>query len=310
MKTLQIKKLNKKLIVHYFYSIRNQRLIYRWITNLKYTLSYLIFVKNRSSNSIEVQIRKKILSDLRHNGIAFLTIEEFFPQTDYLHQMKAWLDRNEKNLVCKEKKKFLMSYHGNENSILDLDSNNPFINFYLSDPILRIVCDYLGYVPQLNYLTIEKTLVMQESSPVHSQKWHRDPEEQKMIKVFIYLNDVNEDNGPFFYVKGSQPSSKSKFRNIAPQYLPKGSYPDEVKVLDAIHPEAIVCAKGKTGTLIFCDTAGLHRGGFAVEGERIMSTAFFPSKKWSEPALLRKSKTYHLNSNSGLAKKILRNSFK
>lgn len=310
MKNTAKKKINKRVILHYFYLIRNQRFIFRWITNLKYTLMYLIFVKNRSNNLIEDQIRKKILSDLRQNGIAFSTIDEFFPQIDFLDQMKAWIDRNNKNLVYKEKKEFLMSYHGNADSILDLDSNNPFINFYLSVPILRIVCDYLGYIPQLNYLTIEKTLVMKESSPVHSQKWHRDPEEQKMIKVFIYLNDVNENNGPFFYINGSQPSSKSKFRNIAPQYLPKGSYPDEVKVMEAIQPEAIVCAKGKVGTLIFCDTAGLHRGGFAVDGERIMSTAFFPSRKWSAPALLRKSKTYQFNYNSSLAKKILQNSFK
>lgn len=76
----------------------------------------------------------------------------------------------------------------------------------------------------------------------------------------------------------------------------------------AIHPEAIVCAKGKAGTLIFCDTAGLHRGGFAVGRERIMSTGFFPSKKWSEPALIRKLETDNIYSYSGLAQKIIRNS--
>lgn len=302
--------LNRRQVKHFYYSIRNQILIYRWVTNLRNTFSYLIFVKNRFNNLPENQIIKRIVSDLRNNGIAFSSIDEFFPQSDYFQQMAAWLNKNEKNLVFKSKKKFLMSYHGNENSILDLDSNNPFINFYLSDYILKIVCDYLGYIPQLNYLTIEKTLVMNESSAVHSQLWHRDPEEQKMIKVFIYLNDVSENNGPFFYVKGSQPSGNSKMSKFAPQYLPKGSYPDEMTVMNTILSDAIVCATGKAGTIIFCDTAGLHKGGLAVEGERKMSTAFFPSKKWSEPALLRKSKTSQLNVKSDLAKKILKNSIK
>lgn len=178
------RKLNTKLIVHYYYSIRNQRSIYRWVTNFRHTLTYLLFVKNYSSKT-KNKVKRKILSDLKHHGIAFSTIDEIFPQADYLNQMESWLNQNEKNLVLKNKKKFLMSYHGNENSILDLDSNNPFINFYLSDRILRIVCDYLGYIPQLNYLTIEKTLVVGESSPADSQNWHRDPEEQKMLKVFI-----------------------------------------------------------------------------------------------------------------------------
>jgi hypothetical protein len=151
---------------------------------------------------------------------------------------------------------------------------------------------------------------MKEPSAMHSQLWHRDPEEKKMIKVFIYLNDVNENNGPFFYVKGSQPSGKSKISKFAPQYLPKGSYPDEATVKNTILLDQIVCAKGKAGTIIFCDTAGLHKGGFAVEGERKMSTGFFPSKKWSEPALIEKSKTFQFVFKSDLAKKILKNSIK
>jgi len=308
MQVIKTGKFIKKIIVHYFYSIRNQRFIYRWITNLKDTLAYLIFVKNYASKTDD-KIRRKVLSDLKLYGIAFLAIDDIFPETDYLYRMKNWLNQNEINLVLKRNKKFLMSYHGNENSILDLDTNNPFIDFYLSDPILTIVCDYLGYVPQLNYLRIEKTLVMAGSGPQDSQNWHRDPEEQKMIKVFIYLNEVNENNGPFFYIKGSQPSSKSSIRTIAPQYLPQGSYPAEATVKQAIDLETIVCAKGKSGTIIFCDTAGLHRGGFAVGSERIMSTAFFPSKKWSEPAALRKSEKNHFDTYSGLAKKILQNSF-
>jgi len=138
---------------------------------------------------------------------------------------------------------------------------------------------------------------------MHSQLWHRDLEEKKMIKVFIYLNDVNENNGPFFYVKGSQPSGKSKISKFAPQYLPKGSYPDEATVKNTILLDQIVCAKGKAGTIIFCDTAGLHKGGFVVEGERKMITGFFPSKKWSEPALIEKSKTVQFVFKSDLAKK-------
>ncbi len=39
---------------------------------------------------------------------------------------------------------------------------------------------------------------------------------------------------------------------------------------------------GSKGSVIFCDTSGLHRGGFAKSQQRVMATGFFPSKKYSE----------------------------
>ena len=39
-----------------------------------------------------------------------------------------------------------------------------------------------------------------------------------------------------------------------------------------IPPEAIKTFTGKAGTMIFCDTSGLHQGGYATGKERIMST--------------------------------------
>ena len=39
---------------------------------------------------------------------------------------------------------------------------------------------------------------------------------------------------------------------------------------------------GKAGTMIFCDTAGIHRGGYATKNERIMFTAGYrtPASPW------------------------------
>ena len=47
---------------------------------------------------------------------------------------------------------------------------------------------------------------------------------------------------------------------------------------DQIIPrEDVAVMVGKAGTLIFCDTTGLHRGGFAVEGHRLMYTSVYAS---------------------------------
>ena len=61
------------------------------------------------------------------------------------------------------------------------------------------------------------------SEAVSSQRWHRDPEDRKLCKVFIYLNDVDENAGHFTYVKGSH--YLGKWGKLFPQKPPKGFYP-------------------------------------------------------------------------------------
>ena len=39
---------------------------------------------------------------------------------------------------------------------------------------------------------------------IHSQRWHRDQEDFKLMKVFILLNDIGEDNGPTEFIKQTQ----------------------------------------------------------------------------------------------------------
>jgi hypothetical protein len=149
------------------------------------------------------------------------------------------------------------------------------------EKILQIVISYLGYIPELYEIYIEKTVPVGDASPEYSQNWHRDPEEKKTLKVFLYLSDVNSDCGPFTYILRSQPTGKSKLSKLYPQKLPHGSYPDAEDVKNSVGDNSYLVATGEIGTLIFCDTAGLHRGGHATKHHRIMSTAHFPSKRYS-----------------------------
>jgi hypothetical protein len=103
----------------------------------------------------------------------------------------------------------------------------------------------------------------------------------------MYLNDVDEFAGPFTYVRGSQPTSKNSYSKLFRQKLPWGSYPEESAVLAKTSSEDQFVATGSAGTIIFCDTAGLHRGGFAKTKERVMATGFFPSHFYTESRLFQ-----------------------
>jgi hypothetical protein len=117
--------------------------------------------------------------------------------------------------------------------------------------------------------------------PIASQNWHRDGEDRQVLKIFIYLNDVDEETGPFMYVKES--IKGLKYGKLFPQRPPEGSYPNE-SVDKAVSPEDIKLCLGKAGTVIFCDTTGLHRGGYAFSKERTMFTASYQAS--SSVALL------------------------
>ena len=94
-----------------------------------------------------------------------------------------------------------------------------------------------------------------------------------MCKFFIYLNDVDETSGPFTYVKGS--NLGGRWRNVYPQRPPMGSYPLAGAVDAVVSATDVRPCTGKAGTVIFADTSGLHKGGYATAKERIMFMAGF-----------------------------------
>lgn len=290
----------------YYFPFRNSLLVYKYVVNFIYVIKWAnLRSKHKALNS---PISARIIRDLNSQGIAFAKLDEIFPKENFLKTMQSWVAANEKNLRSKSKKKFLLSYFHREDNIVELDLRNPFFSFYLSNEIIYLVSSYLGYIPQFNYLLVEKTIpIEKDSQSTFSQNWHRDPEEKKTLKVFIYLNEVTIDNGPFVYIKKSQPSGKGVLTKVAPQILPYGSYPEESLISSLVKDEDLVTAVGKAGTVIFCDTAGLHRGGLSFSGERIMATGFYPSKNWSEDPLLEVPKTFDRKELDSMAIQVLKN---
>src|SRR5262249_23747507 len=72
----------------------------------------------------------------------------------------------------------------------------------VSEPILRIVCGYLGMFCRLTALDLWYNVVT-DGPDVYSQRWHRDPDDRALIKTFLYIRDVDEPNGPFCYIPGT-----------------------------------------------------------------------------------------------------------
>lgn len=290
---------NYQRFLHYYFSIRNSYPV--WFGILNYPARRFLAAHPPTLS----ESGSRILSTLKKDGIAFTSVDELFPGKGVLQTLQAYAKNTEHTASHKLKKKFLLGYWDWQNG-LEIDLENPFISLTLDEQILSIVNFYQRFATRLNYFTLEKTLPVGDSEPVQSQRWHRDPEEKRTCKIFIYLNDVDEESGPFTYVKGSAPLSGSAYASLFPQKLPLGSYPDPQQLEKAVKKEDIITATGKAGTLIFCDTAGLHRGGHAKSKPRLMFTAFYPSGWWSERKFWRyPSNTAPLHKLSPAAKHAL-----
>ena len=151
-----------------------------------------------------------------------------------------------------------------------------FVEVVLNERILGIVNKYLGLWSRLLYLDVWYSFPVMHNEPsINSERWHRDNEDHRLVKLFLYLNDVNEGAGPFQYMKSTQPGGKYDY--LFPAYPPRGSYPPE-RALERVVPATHVkICTGHTGALILCDSAGFHKGGRAVNKARLVMVATYGS---------------------------------
>ncbi len=105
--------------------------------------------------------------------------------------------------------------------------------------------------------------------------WHNDAEDRRLIKIFVYLHDVEEQHGPFQYIPRSLTSLFSWQYYRLYYELWKSSYMgiDDKNVEKAIPKSAWKSCPSLAGTIVLVDTKNvLHHGTIRTQ-ER--STLFF-----------------------------------
>jgi hypothetical protein len=118
------------------------------------------------------------------------------------------------------------------------------------------------------------TLPLNTDKRFASQRWHRDPEDQRKIRTYLYFSEVDAEAGAMEYLLGSQAGGpyESLFRWSDPLDMP---YPPDGEIERQVPMSQRMLLEGKPGTLFFCDTAGFHRGGVSRSVPRILTTAAY-----------------------------------
>lgn len=134
----------------------------------------------------------------------------------------------------------------------------------LQDRLLDIAENYIGLPPAYDGVTINYTIA--DGREISTRKWHRDWEDRRMLKVAIYLNDVDETSGPFQLIRrhDTMQSDAAGFNyELADDAALK-------KRLGSNYVDDIVSCCGPAGTVIFADTARFfHRGKPATSRDRM-----------------------------------------
>jgi hypothetical protein len=143
----------------------------------------------------------------------------------------------------------------------------------LDTKLLEIVASYIGLWPSLYSIGAWPHFPTAQA-PKASQLWHRDPEDLKIVKAFIYLMDADEEHRPFCYIPGTQ--SFGKRANQVPVHKDSMRITDE-EMVTVIGPENWMTCTGPMGAMILANTVGFHRGGHAKKGYRVLITFIYTS---------------------------------
>jgi hypothetical protein len=252
-------------------------------------------------------VQRSVLERLRDEGYATLPFAELVPDPTVWEELEADAQRfvaETEAALARERegadaelrrragKEFLVRKYS-WGAQLGLD--DPWLRLGVNSRLVELANTYLEMWSKLEYVDVWYTSPAGDDERRSSQRWHRDFNDRHLLKAFLYLVDVDEQTGPFEYVPRSAPGGE--LDRLWP-WRPLGeNYPPEDELAESIGDRAVTFTAPK-GTLIFCNTSGFHRGGFASGKARVLATF-----TWDSPASLKalSERNYAYVSSNGAA---------
>lgn len=274
----------KDLINRGVYTVyRQSDFTWRYLANLRPTVAY------RRMRKPLYPTHAELVATLKHDGIAITSIEELFGSAQLFQELEAAVSKHEASLrndIDKARadvnrpgrnKSYVFKLLG---SIPTLDPSNIFVRIALQPEVLSITNHYFGMLTKLRYYNVWRNFPT-KAAPKESQLWHRDPEDRYILKMFIYLTDVDEGAGPLSYAPGTHMQGRVKARPPSRRVREGRTNvrrTEDAQMNTTVPKAQWITAVGPKGTVVFVDTAGLHKGGFARDRERSVYTCMFTSQ--------------------------------
>ncbi len=200
-----------------------------------------IKLSNDVSDNLEI-------STLRKNGVIFKKSSEINDSglTEIVNYCSKIINADDFKKKCEK----ITNAKNNSNlhkkykiDITDIFDENILSNLEKKSLMPSIAKKYFKKVAYMNNFAITKDVFV-NNPPLHTQIFHRDGDSFFLLKFFIYLNKVNESNGPFQYLKSSH-INNDEFSK---------------KKIESKSHENLLTYCGNVGDIIIADTNGYHKG--------------------------------------------------
>lgn len=146
--------------------------------------------------------------------------------------------------------------------------NNQDIQQLMMDPVLlNIARNYLGCEPIFDFPAMWwSTAFQKDASSEAAQLYHFDMDRLKWLKIFFYINDVTDENGPHYYIRGTHKP------NTKPQILLDKGYAriKDEEIYPYYTPDDIIVVHGEAGSIFAGDTKCWHKGSSLKKGHRLV----------------------------------------
>ena len=236
-------------------------------------------------------IQQRTVDGLREEGFATLPFSKLVPDPAVWRELEA----DARRFVSETEAGLAREQEGGESELrrragkeflvrkyswgVQLGLDDPWLRLGTNPRLLDIANAYLEMWSKLEYVDVWYTAPAGGDERRASQRWHRDFNDRHLLKAFVYLVDVDEQTGPFEYVPRSAPGGE--LDQLWP-WRPLGeNYPPEDEFAERVDGRSVTFTAPK-GTIIFCNTSGFHRGGFATRNPRVLATF-----TWDSPASLK-----------------------
>ena len=138
--------------------------------------------------------------------------------------------------------------------------SNEVQELLLEENLIRTAGLYLKSRPRIMSLAMWKSYSGFGTDANASQKYHFDNDRANFLKLFIYLTDVTEKNGPHTYVRASQDEK--------PRMLLHGEKLEDFEIARHYSQKDEIVITGRRGLAFFADTAAFHKGTKVISDTR------------------------------------------
>jgi hypothetical protein len=214
-------------------------------------------VRHKSDLPVLSSSDRAIVETLETEGVVVTSLEELaIPSTPGLQKAAKKLMPEIPREMTADESEFVV--HATSEQIM----KSPEIFLWgLEQRLLNIAENYLGLPVAYHGAYFRRDIANKVERK--SRLWHMDSEDRKLFKVIVYLNDVNDDNGPFQYLPRDLTSQ------VAHSLKYKYGYLKDETMQQVISSSNYKSCTGVSGTVVIAGTGSVfHRGKLPLASDR------------------------------------------